>query len=124
MSILHCKGGGALHYMFSLFIVVISETKHNYDMEMFGFELDLMLNVYTVNKGKKLFCFSSDLMLAVYAINEGMSNPFTWWHDFCRKPDFPSLQQFAIIRRNEVLLFSISGKLTSESKTLSWGNEL
>ena len=50
-------------------------------------------------------------MLAVYAVNEGASNPYTWWHDFCRKPDFPSLQQFAIIRKHEVSLFSTIGKL-------------
>lgn len=57
--------------------------------------------------GKLDFDFTIDmtnakgLMLAVYAVNNYLSNPYRWWHDVFNKPDFPSLQMFQVIRRNE-----------------------
>ena len=46
-------------------------------------------------------------MLAVYAVNEDVSNPYKWWTDSCGKADFPSLQQFALIRQQEVPILSV-----------------
>ncbi|KAK7496613.1 hypothetical protein BaRGS_00012265 [Batillaria attramentaria] len=44
---------------------------------------------------------SSDLMLAVYAVSDNFSNPYWWWDTQFHRPDFPSLQQFSAIRKNE-----------------------
>ncbi|KAL8591064.1 hypothetical protein ACOMHN_037297 [Nucella lapillus] len=44
---------------------------------------------------------ATDLMLAIYSINEKTSNPYFWWSGVFGKPDFPTLKQFEIMRKNE-----------------------
>ncbi|KAK7097242.1 alpha-L-iduronidase-like [Littorina saxatilis] len=44
---------------------------------------------------------AADLMLAIYAVNNIVSNPYSIWTNNCKSADFPSLEQFSLIRKFE-----------------------
>ncbi|XP_076467689.1 alpha-L-iduronidase-like isoform X2 [Babylonia areolata] len=73
-----------------------------------GSRLDIHWTISSIN--------STDLMLAVYSIDMERTNPYRWWHDVFNKPDFPTLRQFDLMRKNEGPYRSTLTAVSSDSQ--------